>query len=182
MCKGFMKPADLATVSLDGRQLSGKRERTSEILLHLAVYLAHPDMGAVVHCHPPHATAFALAREPVPDGILPEAEIFLGQVPIAPYATPGTQACADAIVPFVADTSAILLANHGALTYGPDLQTAWFRMETLEAYCRVLFLSRQLGRLTRLSAEEIQQLADVKARWAQRMAGSRAAGRTKRLD
>ena len=89
ICKGFMKPDDICTVDLDGKQLAGKRKRTSEILLHLAIMKHRPDVKAVVHCHPPHATAFAVAREPIPQCVLPEIEVFLGEVPIAPYETPG---------------------------------------------------------------------------------------------
>ncbi|MBN1909642.1 MAG: class II aldolase/adducin family protein, partial [Pirellulales bacterium] len=97
--KGFMKPDDLCTVDMDGKQLSGKRKRTSEILLHLAIMKHRPEVKSVVHCHPPHATAFGIAREPVPQCILPEVEIFLGEVPIARYDTPGSQNFADTILP-----------------------------------------------------------------------------------
>ena len=88
--KGFMKPDDLCIVDMDGKQVSGKRKRSSEILLHLAIMKARPDVRSCVHCHPPHATAFAVAHEPIPKCILPEVEVFLGEVPIATYETPGT--------------------------------------------------------------------------------------------
>ena len=97
--KGFMKPEDICMVDYDGKQLAGTRKRSSEMLLHLAVYKTRPDVNAVVHCHPPHATAFAVAREPIPKCVLPEVEVFLGEVPIAPYETPGDQKFADTIVP-----------------------------------------------------------------------------------
>ena len=89
--KGFMKPDDICKVDYDGKQLAGTRKRTSEVLLHLTVYKMRPDVQAVVHCHPPYATAFAVAREPIPKCVLPEVEVFLGEVPMADYATPGTQ-------------------------------------------------------------------------------------------
>ena len=101
ICKGFMKPDDLCIVDMEGKQLAGKRKRTSEILLHLAIMKERPEVKSVVHCHPPHATAFAVAREPIPQCVLPEVEVFLGDVPITKYETPGGQKFADTILPFV---------------------------------------------------------------------------------
>ncbi len=118
--KGFMKPEDICKVDYEGKQLAGTRKRTSEVLLHLAVYKHRPDVQAVVHCHPPHATAFAVAHEPIPKCVLPEVEVFLGEVPIAKYETPGDQRLPDTIVPYVKDCNTILLANHGTVTFGPD--------------------------------------------------------------
>jgi L-fuculose-phosphate aldolase len=145
--KGFMKPDDLCVVDLDGKQISGKRKRSSEILLHLTVMKARDDIRSVVHCHPPHATAFAVAQEPIPKCVLPEIEVFLGEVAIAPYETPGGQKFADTILPYVKDTETILLANHGTVTYGADLEDAYFKTEIIDAYCRILILSKQLGRV-----------------------------------
>ena len=99
-----MKPDDLCTVDMEGKQLSGQRKRTSEVLLHLAIMKERPDVKSVVHCHPPHATAFAVAREPIPQCVLPEVEVFLGDVPITKYETPGGQAFADTVLPFVKKT------------------------------------------------------------------------------
>ena len=121
-----MKPEDICKVDYEGKQLAGTRKRTSEVLLHLAVYKNRPDVNAVVHCHPPHATAFAVAHEPIPKCVLPEVEVFLGEVPIAKYETPGDQQFADTIVPYVKDCNTILLANHGTVTFGPDLEKAYF--------------------------------------------------------
>ena len=95
ICKGFMTPDDICAVDMEGVQIAGKRKRTSEVLLHLAIMKHRPDVKAVVHCHPPHATAFAVAREPIPQCILPEIEVFMGEVPIAPYETPGGHAFAN---------------------------------------------------------------------------------------
>src|SRR5205807_6232852 len=118
--KGFMEPEDICKVDYTGKQLAGTRKRTSECLLHLAVYKERPDVQAVVHCHPPYATTFAVAREPIPKCVLPEVEVFLGEVPMADYATPGTQQFADTILPFLKDCNTIILANHGTGTFGPD--------------------------------------------------------------
>jgi L-fuculose-phosphate aldolase len=114
--KGFMKPDDLCIVDMDGKQVSGNRKRSSEILLHLAILKERSEIRSCVHCHPPHATAFAVAHEPIPKCILPEFEVFLGEVAIAKYETPGTQAFAETVLPYVKDTETILLANHGTIT------------------------------------------------------------------
>jgi L-fuculose-phosphate aldolase len=160
--KGFMKPDDLCIVDLDGGQVSGKRKRSSEILLHLTIMKARPDVRSVVHCHPPHATAFAVAREPIPKCIMPEFEVFLGEVAISPYETPGGQHFADTVLPYVKDTDTILLANHGTVTYGSDLEDAYFKTEIIDAYCRILILAKQIGRVNYYSDEKAAELLRLK--------------------
>jgi L-fuculose-phosphate aldolase len=164
MSKGFMKPEDLCKVDYAGKQLAGTRKRSSEILLHLAVYQHRPDVHAVVHCHPPHATAFAVAHEPIPKCVLPEVEVFLGEVPVAEYETPGGQKFADTIVPYLKDCNTIILANHGTLTFGPDLEKAYWNSEIIDAYCKILILARQLGRVNYFSEEKTRELLDLKKR------------------
>jgi L-fuculose-phosphate aldolase len=160
--KGFMKPDDLCIVDLDGKQVSGKRPRSSEILLHLTIMKARADVRSVVHCHPPHATAFAVAREPIPKCVLPEIEVFLGEVAISPYETPGSQSFADTVLPFVKDTDTILLANHGTVTYGSDLEDAYFKTEIVDAYCRILILAKQIGRVNYYTDEKAAELIRLK--------------------
>lgn len=160
--KGFMKPDDLCIVDLDGKQVSGKRGRSSEILLHLTIMKARSDVRSVVHCHPPHATAFAVAREPIPKCVLPEIEVFLGEVAISPYETPGGQSFADTVIPFVKDTETILLANHGTVTYGSDLEDAYFKTEIIDAYCRILLLAKQLGRVNYYTDQKAAELISLK--------------------
>lgn len=160
--KGFMKPEDLCIVDLDGKQLSGRRKSTSEIKLHLAIMKSRPDVKSVVHCHPPHATAFGIAREPVPQCVLPEVEIFLGEVPTAKYETPGSQEFADTILPFVQKSNVIILANHGTVSFGPDVETAYWYTEILDAYCRMLMLSRSLGRVNYFTEPEARALLELK--------------------
>ena len=99
--KGFLKPDDISTVDMTGKQIAGRKKRSSEALLHLEIYRNRSDVKSVVHCHPPHATAFAVAREPIPQCVLPEVEVFLGDTPITKYETPGGQGFADTIIPFV---------------------------------------------------------------------------------
>ena len=155
ICKGFMTPDDICAVDMEGVQIAGKRKRTSEVLLHLAIMKHRPDVKAVVHCHPPHATAFAVAREPIPQCILPEIEVFMGEVPIAPYETPGGHAFANTVVPFLGNgTNTIILTNHGTVTY--------WKTEILDAYCRILLLSKQLGKVSYLNERESVELLDLK--------------------
>jgi len=160
--KGFMKPDDLCIVDLEGKQISGKRKRSSEILLHLTIMKARADVRSVVHCHPPHATAFAVAKEPIPKCVLPEIEVFLGEVAISPYETPGGQKFADTVLPYVKDTETILLANHGTVTYGTDLEDAYFKTEIIDAYCRILLLAKQLGRVNYYDDAKAAELIKLK--------------------
>ncbi|CAN5876105.1 class II aldolase/adducin family protein [soil metagenome] len=160
--KGFMKPDDLCIVDLDGNQISGKRKRSSEILLHLTIMKSRPDVRSCVHCHPPHATAFAVAHEPIPKCTMPEFEVFLGEVAITPYETPGTQSFADTVIPYIKDTDTILLANHGTITAGSDLMDAYFKTEIIDAYCRILLLARQLGNVQYYDDQKAAELIKIK--------------------
>lgn len=163
ICKGFMTPDDICAVDMEGKQIAGKRKRTSEVLLHLEIMRNRPDVKAVVHCHPPHATAFAVAREPIPQCILPEIEVFMGEVPIAPYETPGGQKFAETVTPFVKNgVNTIILTNHGTVTFGADLEQAYWKTEILDAYCRILLLAKQLGKVTYLNERESVELLDLK--------------------
>lgn len=164
-CKGFLKPKDICLVDMEGNQLAGKKKRSSEVLLHLEIMKARPDVQSVVHCHPPHATAFAVAREPIPQAVLPEVEVFLGEVPIAPYETPGNKKFAETILPFVRQSNVIILANHGTVSFGESVERAYWWTEVLDAYCRILILARQLGPIQYLSPRHTQELLDLKAKW-----------------
>jgi len=163
--KGFMKPSDLCVVDMEGNQLAGHRKRTSEIMLHLTLMKERPEVKAVCHCHPPHATAFGIAREPVPQCVLPEVEIFLGDVPIAQYRIPGGQDFADTILPFVHKSNVIILANHGTISWGETVEKAYWWTEVLDAYCRMLMLARGLGRVNYFSEPEARALLELKDQW-----------------
>ena len=160
--KGFLRPEDICKVDYEGKQLAGTRKRSSEILLHLAVYKNRPDVQAVVHCHPPHATAFAVAGVPIPHCVLPEVEVFLGQVPTAIYDTPGTQRFAETIVPHLKASNTIILANHGTVTFGPDLEKAYWHSEIIDAYCKILILAKQLGNVNYFTPVQTKELLDLK--------------------
>jgi L-fuculose-phosphate aldolase len=163
--KGFLKPEDICTVDMTGKQIAGRKKRSSEALLHLEIYKNRTDIKSVVHCHPPHATAFAIAREPIPQCVLPEVEVFLGDVPITKYETPGGQAFADTIIPFVKKTNVIVLANHGTVSFGEDVEKAYWWTEILDAYCRMLMLARQLGHVSFFPEDKERELLNLKKEW-----------------
>ena len=160
--KGFLEPDDICTVDLAGNQLAGRKKRTSELLLHLEIYKGDPSVKAVVHCHPPHATAFAVAGIEIPTCILPEVEVFLGPVPTAVYETPGTQAFAETVRPYLGKCNTIVLKNHGTVSFADSLERALWYTEILDAYCRILMMARQLGNVERISPPKVNELLDLK--------------------
>ncbi len=161
--KGFMKPSDIAQVDDEGNQLAGGKPRTSEVMLHLAIYHELPEINAVVHAHPPHATAFAVAGMQLPNCVLPEVEIFIGQVPIAEYDTPGSKDFAETILPHLRNkANTILLANHGAVACDKTLEQAYFHLETLDQYCRILLLAKEVGKVRQLAPEKMAELMQLK--------------------
>lgn len=163
--KGFLKPDDICTIDMSGKQIGGHRKRSSEALLHLEIMKARPDIKSVVHCHPPHATAFAIAREPIPQCVLPEVEVFLGEVPITKYETPGGPEFASTIMPFVMKSNVIILANHGTVSYGETVERAYWWTEILDAYCRMLMLARSLGNIHYLDETKSRELLELKTRF-----------------
>ena len=168
LSKSQLKPDDICTVALDGKQLAGKRKRTSEINLHLAIYKARPDVRAVIHSHPPHATAFAVAGVELPTCVHPEAEVFLGPVKMARYVTPGDARLGESILPFVKDSNTILLQSHGVVTFDADLEQAYYELEIVDAYARILILAKQVGGIRQLSAGEMKELIELKPRFGKR--------------
>ncbi len=144
--KGFMTEEMLVKVDASGNILeqNGDYKISSEIKLHLKVYEERPDMNAVVHAHPPVSTAFACARKPLNKPVVTEAVLILGEVPVAPFAVPGTPELAETIVPHVHGHAACLLANHGALTWGKDLIQAYYRLETTEYYANMMVLTGEM--------------------------------------
>lgn len=143
--KGRLEPDMLVVCDLEGRVRSGERYPSSETAMHLLVYKERPDAGAVVHAHPPMATAFAIRRTPLRESYLTETVSGLGEVPVAPFAMPSTQEVPESIRPFAAHHSAVLLANHGALAWGRDLWEAFDRMETVEQTAKVYYYVNQMG-------------------------------------
>src|SRR5215210_7233013 len=163
--KGNLKPDDMCVVDMEGKQVAGKRKRTSEILLHLAIYKERPDVKAVIHSHPPHATAFAVADVELPTCIHPEAEVFLGAVRTAKYVTPGDTRLGESILPFVKESNTILLGNHGVVCFGPNLEDAYYKLEIVDAYARILLLTKQLGSVRPLASDEMKELLALKSKF-----------------
>lgn len=162
--KGYMTPEMMVVVNLAGEVISGELPPSSELLMHLRVYRDRPDVQAVVHAHPPYATTFAITGTPLDLPITAESVVTIGPVALAPYATPSTPEVADSITPYLAHHDVILLSNHGALTYGADLQTAFFRMESLEFYARLMALCNQIGHPRVFTAEQVAGLQQLRAK------------------
>jgi L-fuculose-phosphate aldolase len=166
MNKGMLSPADLVVMDLDGRQLSGDRKASSEIAMHLLFYRMRPDVGAICHAHPPTATGFAVAGRALDHALLPEVIVGLGQIPLVKYGTPGTPELGAAIEPYVMHYDALLLANHGAVTCGPDLLTAFYRMETIEHFAKITLAAEMAGNPRLLSSREVAKLMAARTRYS----------------
>jgi len=161
--KGFMTPDMLVKVDLNGKVLAGKLKPSSEIKMHLRVYKENPNVNAVVHAHPQAATAYAIAGIGLDQAYSPEGVILLGKVPVAPYATPGTFEVPDSIAPFCKDYNAVLLANHGALTWGKDITEAYFRMESLEHYAMTVILTKKItDQVQELTCDQLTELIKIR--------------------
>jgi L-fuculose-phosphate aldolase len=167
MSKFLLKPSDMVIVNLEGRLLSGTRKVTSEVGMHLAIYEMRNDISAVIHSHPPIATGFACAGKGLEEVLCQEGVMTLGAVPLAKYATTGTGEVAASLAPFVRGHEAILMANHGAVTYGNDLLEAFLRMETVEHLAHIELVAHQLGSPRPLSVNQIEQVRMAKARYLQ---------------
>jgi len=164
--KGFMTPDMICKVNMKGEviQASGKYKPSSELKMHIRVYEERADVKSVVHAHPPYGTSFAIAGIPLTKQIMPEATISLGRVPIAEYGTPSTYEIPNAISKYLQNYDALLLENHGALTYGEDLLAAYFKMESLEFYAKLMYHSIMLGGAKELSNLQVNDLLDLRAK------------------
>ncbi len=160
--KGFMTPDMMVVTDSNSKKLSGDRDPSSELKMHLQVYRDRPDARAVVHAHPPTATGFAVAGIPLDRAVLAEVVTTLGSIPIAEYATPSTDELPIACSKYLKAHDGLLLANHGALAIGPDLFTAYHRMETIEHFAKISLVTRQLGRENLLSRQEVVRLQGLR--------------------
>lgn len=145
LAKCDLKPADICLSDLDGNILAGDRALTSELLLHLVIYKANSNARAVVHCHPPYATAFAITGTMPPCGLIPEYEVFIGPTAVASYETPGTQAFAETVLPYVQDHNTILLKNHGVVCWADTVTHAEWLSEIIDTYCKTYLIAKQIG-------------------------------------
>jgi L-fuculose-phosphate aldolase len=162
--KGGLHPDDLVEVSLEGTHLAGRHAPSSELGLHLAAYRIRPDVNAVVHAHPPTATAFTLLGESVPSGVLAELMLTVGEIALLPYVQPGSVEVGNAVAPLLATHDAVLLAHHGAVTVGRTLQAAHFAMESLEHGALIIHKARQLGRVVTLDPAACDALRAARRR------------------
>jgi len=165
MSKGLMEPEDLVIVDQQGKEVSGPREVSSEIAMHLLIYRRRPDVNAVVHAHPPIATGYAAAGIALDRALCSEIIVTLGSVPLANYETPGTPELAEALAPLVADHDAILMANHGVVTCGTDLLNAYMNMETVEHFAKIALVTHLLGKQQTLSDQHVDKLRELRMKY-----------------
>jgi L-fuculose-phosphate aldolase len=158
LSKGAMRPADMVIVDMEGKRVSGRRNVTSEIAMHLLIYRVRPDIHAIVHAHPPTATGFAAAGIPLSEPLVCEVVMGLGSIPLARYGTPGTSELTKTLEPFVPNYDAILMSNHGVVTYGDTLEHAYMKMETVEHFAQIALVTHLLGRQQPLKAGEVEKL------------------------
>jgi L-fuculose-phosphate aldolase len=166
MCKGMMRPADMVVVDLDGHCIRGQHCVSSEIGMHLLIYRMRPDVQGVVHAHPVTATGFAAAGMALNQPLVSEVVLGLGSIPLARYGTPGTPELWEALEPFVPDYDAILMANHGVVAYGEDLQSAYMKMETVEHFAKVALVAHLLGQEQPLKEDEVAKLMVARSKYA----------------
>jgi L-fuculose-phosphate aldolase len=165
MCKGMMECEDLVVVDMAGRRVTGRRNVSSEIAMHLLIYKLRPDVHGIVHAHPPTATGYAAAGLPLNQALVSEIVISLGCIPLARYATPGTAELTQALEPLIPNYDAILMANHGVVTYGSDLLQAYMKMETVEHFACITLVTHLLGRQQLLSDEEVRKLVVAREKY-----------------
>lgn len=163
--KGAMRPADMVVVDSEGRHLAGRRHVTSEIGMHLLIYRRRPDIQAIVHAHPPTATGFAAAGIPLTEPLVCEVVMGLGCIPLARYGTPGTSELAQTLEPYVANYDAILMSNHGVVSYGDTLEHAYMKMETVEHFAQIALVTHLLGRQQPLQEVEIEKLILARSKY-----------------
>jgi L-fuculose-phosphate aldolase len=162
MSKGMLCPEDLLLVDPEGRKLAGTREVSTELSMHLLIYRLRGDVNAVVHAHPPTATGFAAAGLALDEPLISEVELSLGRVPLACYALPGSTELCDELSPLITGNNAIMMANHGVVTYAEDLLTAYMHMETVEHFARISLVTHQLGRRHALDNQQVDELRDLR--------------------
>ncbi len=164
MSKGLMETDDLVVVDLNGRKISGRRSVSTEIGMHLLIYRLRPDIHSVVHAHPTTATGYAAAGIPLNKALVSEVVLSLGSIPLARYGTPGTPELTEALEPLIADHDAILMANHGVVTYGDTLLRAYMKMETVEHFAKIALVTHLLGQQQPLSDEAVEKLVAARLR------------------
>lgn len=159
--KGEVKEEDLVEVDYDGNLLSGNGKASTETKIHLLAYKNRKDVNAVIHCHPIHATAFATIGEGFTQPVFPEVVLSLGKVPLCKYSTPSTEELPKSMQPYIDYAWAMLLENHGAVTFGKTLKGAYYRMEKLEHAAHTLFVARSMGRERTIPLLKLKELYNI---------------------
>lgn len=161
-CLGNLNVNELVYTDFTGSVLQGNTKPSSELPMHIEIYKHRPDVEAIIHAHPSYSTAFTLSGQTFSEPVLPEIILSLGEIPIAPYATPSSNESVLAIHDLILKHDAIILDHHGAITFGPSLEDAFYKMERLEHSATTLFAAKQLGTLNPLKPADIQKLIDIK--------------------
>jgi L-fuculose-phosphate aldolase len=165
MSKSSLRPMDLVTVDIDGRRVSGRRPVSSEIAMHLLIYRLRPDIRGIVHAHPPTATGFAAAGMALDKPLVCEVVIGLGSIPLAKYGTPGTPELCETLKPLISEYDAILMSNHGVVTYGDTLDHAYMKMETVEHFAQIALVTHVLGRQQPLEDQDLEKLLLARSKY-----------------
>ncbi|MDP0494848.1 MAG: class II aldolase/adducin family protein [Verrucomicrobiota bacterium JB024] len=160
--KGYINPEDICLVDMDGKQVAGTRKRTSECNTHLAIMKATPEAKSCVHAHPIYATAFAVCGMVPPTCLIPEPEVFLGQIGLAPYETPGSPEMAATVGKLAPDHQSILMENHGVIVWGKDVEDAYWKMENTESYCQTVYVASQLGGMKTYGPQKLKDLMNIR--------------------
>ena len=163
--KGRMRASDLVIVDGAGKRIAGKRRVSSEIGMHLLIYRLRPDVHGIVHAHPPTATGFAASGLDLNRPLVCEVVVGLGSIPLARYGTPGTPELTDALEPLIPHHDAILMANHGVVTFGSSLESAYMKMETVEHFAKIALVTHLLGNEQPLGEKEVEKLNEVRHRY-----------------
>jgi L-fuculose-phosphate aldolase len=163
--KGALRPSDLVIVDLDGHLVAGRHHFSSEIAMHLMIYKLRPDIRGIVHAHPPTATGFAAAGLALDQPLVCEVVIGLGSIPLAKYGTPGTPELCETLKPLVSEYDAILMSNHGVVTYGDTLSHAYMKMETVEHFAQIALVTHLLGRQQPLGDEALEKLLLARSKY-----------------
>jgi L-fuculose-phosphate aldolase len=163
--KGRMRPGDMVVVDMQGKRLRGTRRVSSEIGMHLLIYRLRPEVQGIVHAHPPTATGFAASGLGLNSPLVCEVVVGLGSIPLARYGTPGTPELTDALEPLIPNHDAILMANHGVVTFGPSLESAYMKMETVEHFAKIALVTHMLGQAQPLGEKEVEKLHEVRQRY-----------------
>jgi L-fuculose-phosphate aldolase len=160
-----MRPGDLVVVDMEGMRISGKRRVSSELAMHLLIYRLRPEIRGIVHAHPPTATGFAASGLDLNRPLVCEVVVGLGSIPLARYGTPGTPELTEALEPLIPTHDAILMANHGVVSYGPTLESAFMKMETVEHFAKIALVCHLLGHAQPLSEQEVAKLSELRHRY-----------------